>query len=119
MKKCGYLIGVLFFSREVAHREHLKTKSYAVHKTLDSFYHKVIDRADDIIEAYQGQYGIVDIPYVDVKMKSNIIENLEIILAIVEEIRYEAVPKEDTAIQNIIDEVVGQYVETLYLLTLQ
>lgn len=37
------LIAILFLSREVAHRAHLNTKSYAQHMALGSFYDDIID----------------------------------------------------------------------------
>jgi hypothetical protein len=46
-------------ARDLAHREHLKTKSYAQHKALGKFYNDIVDNADAIAEAYQGQYGLM------------------------------------------------------------
>ena len=46
----------------------------------------------------------------------NIIEFLEDSLAQIEEMRYKVVDKTDTALQNIIDEIVGLYLSTLYKL---
>ena len=50
------------------------------------------------------------------KKTSNIIEFLEDSLADIEKMRYEVVEKTDTALQNIIDEIVGLYLSTLYKL---
>jgi hypothetical protein len=41
---------------------------------------------------------------------------LEDSLADVEKMRYEVCKKDDTPLQNIIDEIVGQYLSTLYKL---
>jgi hypothetical protein len=115
--KIGQLIAILFLSRELAHREHLRTKSYSQHVALNTFYDEVIDRADAIAEAYQGRYGIIDkIPLLDNDMAGSIDMVLEKQLDAVEKLRYTAVEKSDTTIQNLIDEAVGLYLSTLYKL---
>lgn len=58
--------GIMFMSRTYAHMAHLKTNSFATHKALDEFYNSIVDLADDFIEASQGQYGILDIPFVNI-----------------------------------------------------
>lgn len=58
-------IGIMFAGRTVTHIQHLKTKSYAEHKALNEFYDGIIDLADDLAEATQGQYGLLDIPFVN------------------------------------------------------
>jgi hypothetical protein len=110
------LIALLFLSREIAHREHLRTRSYAQHMALGDFYEAVIEKADAIAEAYQGRRGLIeDIPYLQAP-GADIIGALEQQLSAIEKIRYTAVPKEDTAIQNLIDEAVGLHLTTLYKL---
>lgn len=75
MKNCGpdiaKAIGIMFMSRTYAHMAHLKTKSYATHKALDEFYNEIIDAADELIEAAQGQYGILDVPFVNISGSVN------------------------------------------------
>ena len=50
------------------------------------------------------------------KKNGNIIEFLEESLSEIEDMRYKVCDKSDTAIQNIIDEIVGLYLSTLYKL---
>jgi len=115
--KIGQLIAILFLSRELAHREHLRTKSYSQHVALNTFYDEVVDRADAIAEAYQGRYGIIDkIPLLDNDIAGSIDTVLEKQLDAVEKLRYTAVEKSDTTIQNLIDEAVALYLSTLYKL---
>lgn len=70
MRDCGpdiaKAVGIMFMSRTGSHMCHLKTTSYAAHKALDEFYNEIIELADDFIEAAQGQYGILDIPFVNI-----------------------------------------------------
>lgn len=113
----GRLIALLFFSREVAHREHLKTRSYAEHVALNEFYDAIVGNADSIAEAYQGRHQIIeDIPMISMDLTGSPADKLEKILTAVEKIRYTAVDKTDTTIQNLIDEAIAQFLSTLYKL---
>jgi DNA-binding ferritin-like protein len=113
----GRLIALLFFARDVAHREHLKTTSYAQHVALNEFYEAIVGNADSIAEAYQGRFGIIDdIPMITMDLTGDPAAKLEKILAAFEKIRYTAVEKSDTTIQNLIDEAVAQFLSTLYKL---
>ncbi len=112
----GRLIALLFLGRELAHREHLRTQSYAQHVALGSFYEGIVSLADSIAEAYQGRHELIDIPWLEQPAKGPIDVVLEKQLAAIEKLRYTAVPKDDTAIQNLIDEVVALYLSTLYKL---
>lgn len=64
-------IGIMFASRTVTHIQHLKTKSYAEHKALNEFYDEIIDLADGLAEATQGQYGLLDIPFITVAVPND------------------------------------------------
>lgn len=111
------LIALLFYAREIAHREHLKTQSYAQHVALNEFYIAIVDRADAIAEAYQGRHGIVDdIPVLTMEVSGSPADKLTKILSAVEKLRYTAVEKNDTTIQNLIDEAIAQFLSTLYKL---
>jgi hypothetical protein len=84
---------------------------------LGEFYPAIIELADSVAEAYQGRKGIIeDIPFLENEYGNDIVVVLERQLVWIEANRYNAVPREDTSIQNIIDEVVGQYLSTLYKL---
>lgn len=115
--KCADFVGTLFLARDVAHSVHLNTRSFSKHNALNSFYDEVIELADKFAEAYQGRHGLIGpISLMSAKKTSNIIEFLEDSLAEIEKMRYEVCEKTDTPIQNIIDEIVGLYLSTLYKL---
>lgn len=57
----GQFFGKMFHSRDTAHLEHLKTKSFEQHKALNDYYDGVLDLIDSLVESYQGKYGIVEI----------------------------------------------------------
>jgi hypothetical protein len=114
---CADFIGTLFLARDVAHSVHLNTRSYAKHKALKGFYEGVVDLADTLAEAYQGRHGLIGpISLMSAKKTNNILEFLEGQLADIEEMRYKVVDKSDTALQNIIDEIVALYLSTIYKL---
>ena len=115
--KCADFVGTLFLARDVAHSVHLNTRSFSKHMALNSFYDEVVELADKFAEAYQGRHGLIGpISLMSAKKTTNIIEFLEDSLADIEKMRYEVVEKTDTALQNIIDEIVGLYLSTLYKL---
>ena len=109
-------VGTLFLARDVAHSVHLSTRSFAKHSALNTFYDEVIELADKFAEAYQGRHGLIGPITMMSAKSSNIVAFLEESLADVEEMRYKVCEKSDTALQNIIDEIVGLYLSTLYKL---
>ncbi len=116
------LFSKLFESREMAHVYHLQVRgdegSYAKHVALGSYYDLVLEFIDDIIEIYQGQYGIVDeydvIDTKDTKTK----EPVAYFEEVAEYIKHarKCILEEDTHLHNIIDEIVALIYKTLYKL---
>jgi DNA-binding ferritin-like protein len=115
--KCCDFVGTLFLARDVTHSVHLNTRSYSKHVALNEFYDNIVELADKFAEAYQGRHGLIGpISLMSAKKTGNVIEFLEDSLADIEKMRYDVVDKSDTPLQNIIDEIVGQYLSTLYKL---
>jgi hypothetical protein len=113
----GELMGLLFLSRDVAHRVHLSTRSFAKHKALNEFYEGIIPLADSLAEAYQGRYGLIgNIPLMSSKNAANIVDFIQAQLDEIEAGRYQVCKKEETALQNLIDEIVELYLSTIYKL---
>jgi hypothetical protein len=116
MKACDF-VGTLFLARDVAHSVHLNTRSYSKHKALRGFYDNVIDLADNFAEAYQGRHGLMGpITLQSAKKTTNIIDFLQNQLEEIEADRYKICDETDSPIQNIIDEIIGLYLSTLYKL---
>jgi chloramphenicol O-acetyltransferase len=116
MKACDF-VGTLFLARDVAHSVHLNTRSYSKHKALRGFYDNVIDLADNFAEAYQGRHGLMGpITLQSAKKTTNIIDFLQNQLEEIETNRYKICKETDSPIQNIIDEIIGLYLSTLYKL---
>lgn len=110
------LIARVFKTRNHAHLTHWKTKSYAEHQALGSFYDSLIDMIDKFVEACQGSKGIIG--HVDLSCKD---ESVDIIKCLTEDANWisrnrvklgHGVP----ALENILDEIVGLYLATLYKL---
>jgi hypothetical protein len=115
--KAADFLGLLFLARDVAHSVHLNTRSFSKHKALNIFYERIVGAADDFAETYQGRYGLIGpITLHSAKKTSNIIEFLEDSLKQIEEGRYEICDKTDTALQQLIDNIVEIYLRTLYKL---
>lgn len=60
-KKEYPLFSCLLTMRDKAHLMHLKTQSYAQHVALGDFYESLLGLTDNVIESYQGIYGLQDI----------------------------------------------------------
>jgi len=113
----GKYVALLFLARDIAHRVHLKTRSYAEHKALDEFYNGIVEHADDFAEAYQGCYNeLLNIPLLTNEYKGSIVDVLVKQKDWIEANREAICPRKNTAIHNIIDEAVGLYDSTLYKL---
>lgn len=111
------LITRTFQARDIAHRAHWKTKSFAQHMALGDFYDAVIDKIDDIVETYQGQFGLVGSFGVKVEAmgQSDITAFLTTEAEWIEKNR-DAIAQGSTAIENLIDNLLETYNRTLYKL---
>ena len=116
-------ISKLLESREMAQVYHWTVKgdmgSHAAHLALQTYYEEVIEFIDDIVEIYQGQYGLIEgydiIDTTDSKSK----DRLDYFKEAVEFVKSErtCIKAEDTHIHNIIDEVIALQYKTIYKLT--
>lgn len=116
-------ISKLLESREMAQVYHWTVKgdmgSHAAHLALESYYSGVIEFIDDIVEIYQGQYGLIEgydvIDTTDSKSK----DRLDYFKETVEFVKTNrnCIKKEDTHIHNIVDELIALQYKTIYKLT--
>jgi uncharacterized protein Yka (UPF0111/DUF47 family) len=106
------LIVRMFMARNQAHMRHWKTDSYSEHKALGHYYDKIIDKLDEIVETYQGGFGLVG------KLPNEIDDAKELIN---DEMLWltknrEKIAKEIPALENLLDELTGLHMRTLYKL---
>jgi hypothetical protein len=113
----------LFEARQMAHIFHLQVKAEMgsgwEHDALNEFYDSILGFTDEIIETYQGQYGIVEgYETIDTSATGQM-KSLEYIKQTVDFIRAErkSIKEEDTHLHNIIDEIVALHYKTIYKLT--
>jgi hypothetical protein len=115
--KAAEFIGLLFLARDVTHSVHLNTRSYSKHVALNIFYERIVGVADDFAEAYQGRHGLIGpISLHSAKKTTNVIEFLEDSLKEIEDARYKVCDKDDSTLQQLIDNIVEVYLRTLYKL---
>jgi len=116
-------ISKLLESREMAQVYHWTVKgdmgSHAAHLALQTYYEEVIEFIDDIVEIYQGQYGLIEgydiIDTTDSKSK----DRLDYFKETVEFVKSarKCIKAEDTHIHNIVDELIALQYKTIYKLT--
>jgi hypothetical protein len=111
------LIQRAFCSRNAAHLTHWRTKSFAQHQALGSFYDEIIDLVDKLVEAHMGAAGKVigefEIPAL--KPIKDILKHLSEEVAWIDENRSE-IASNIPALENIVDEITGLYLSTIYKL---
>ena len=116
-------ISKLLESREMAQVYHWTVKgdmgSHAAHLALEAYYTEVIEHIDEIVETYQGQYGLIEeYGIIDTK-ETKSTDKLEYYKQVVEFVKSErtCIKTEDTHLHNLIDEVVALLYRTIYKLT--
>jgi hypothetical protein len=115
--KAADFVGMLFLARDVAHSVHLNTRSFSKHMALNTFYDEIVELADKFAEAYQGRHGLIGpISLMSAKNTANILDFLQGQMDEIDQCRYEVCDKTDTPLQNIIDEISGLYLSTIYKL---
>jgi len=112
----------LFESREMAHVYHLQVRgeegSYAKHEALGDYYEDIVEIIDDVIEVYQGQYGIVDGYDIIDTSSTNSKDPVQYFEEIGEFIKHgkKCISEEDTHIHSLIDDISCLVYKTLFKL---
>lgn len=109
---------VLFTARDKAHIFHLQTDKFSKHTALQEFYEKLLELVDELVETYQGQYGVID--EYSIVAKDDIGKDPEEyftnLVKWISTERYDYIDKNDTHLHNIVDEIVASTYRTLYKL---
>lgn len=113
------LVSRVFAIRDAAHRAHWAATgqgSYARHMALGEFYEALPGLIDEIVETYQGGFVLIG------EGKPVAYECAEIVERIGEEGKWIAanrdkIARENDALENLIDGLVGLYMRTYYKLT--
>jgi hypothetical protein len=108
----GYLLSV----PNKAKLAHLRVKgigAFAAHMALGEFYDSFADKADELIEVYQGMYGVQDLAIPGTSFMDPI-DALTGCREYIQSMRYKAC--EASHLQNIIDEMIALTDRTIYKL---
>ena len=109
------LISRVFYARNLAHFAHWRTKSYAHHRALGSFYDGVIDAIDPLVEAYQGAYDLIGAIPAPGEMEKDALKCLESDAEWIEK-NHEKICKGNRAVGNLVDGVTEVYLSAIYKL---
>ena len=116
------LASIFFHSRTQTHQFHTLVSgpgSLAIHLALQNYYEQIIPLMDDLIEAYQGKYGIINYKQVNGNdndsSKENIIAYFDKLIKFLETERQSEKLK-DSWIQNELDNIAKLLYSTKYKL---
>ena len=109
------LVAKMFSVRNAAHLAHFKTQSYAQHVALGDFYEKLIDATDELVECYQGEFGLINVASIPTSQSDNITGLLETELGWLKANR-EEVCKGDDSLENLFDAISAIFQRTIYKL---
>ena len=111
------LISRVFKTRNQAHLEHWKTKSFSQHTALGDFYDDVIEELDTLVENYQGLFGLVKSVSISTHKTSE-----DILTVLKDDVKFitknaNEITNEVTSLQNLLDSLTSVYTKTIYKLT--
>ena len=107
-------VATLMMSRTYTHLAHLKTGSYAEHKALNDLYDGIVDHLDSFAEAAQGEFGKLNIPYIN--MIGNVDSPSKAVASHLKTLEKLGEACSQGYLKNIVDEVGALYRSTLYKL---
>ena len=112
----GAFFGMLFHARDYIHLAHLDITgpgSYATHKALNEFYDEILEITDTLLEATQGEEGILKIT-----IPATVLSNsaLDFLIELREYIKTQRTIFKESWQQNIIDNLQQLISQTVYKL---
>ena len=112
-------VGLLMNSRTQAHAFHLTTSSFAEHKALQAYYEGIVPLLDSWAEAYMGKYGRLRRVSLNKRFIKDPTKAKAYFKSLLVRVRAIRLPRGDTYLKNIQDEIVALIRSTLYMLTLK
>lgn len=114
--------GYLTSAELIGHLLHYQSDRYGEHKALNKFYDEATEQSDSVVEAYQGAF--------QEKIKTNLdhvaefdiesLTSLEYLIGLrklIQDNRYDIIPKENTNIHNELDNFVTSIDSAVYKIT--
>lgn len=105
----------VFQARDVSHRAHWRTGSLSQHEALAVFYGAAVESVDEIVEVYQGEFGLIGDFDVATSAVGNVAAYLQAEADWIAASRDEICNGSD-AVRNLIDGLVAIYRRTIYKL---
>lgn len=105
----------VFAARDAAHRAHWKTGSYSAHEALGDFYGDVIGAIDEVVEVYQGEFGLIG----EFSVSAGPVSSIANFLAAEADwiaAQRDGIANGSAAVANLIDGLVAVYRRTVYKL---
>jgi DNA-binding ferritin-like protein len=90
--------------------------AYATHNALGEFYDAMSDLIDDLVETYQGKYGIVPIKVNSVSLGMSITDKLKAFAEMIEKCTAFGERNTNTYLYNQMDEIASVTYKTIYKL---
>jgi len=112
-------VGILMNSRTQAHAFHLTTGSFAEHKALQAYYEGIIPLLDSWAEAYMGKYGRLRRVSLNKRFMKDPTKAKAYFKSLLTRVRAISLPRGDTYLKNIQDEIIALIRSTLYMLSLK
>ena len=112
-------IGLLMNSRTQAHAFHLTTGSFAEHKALQAYYEGIVPLLDAWAEAYMGKYGRLRRIQTNKRFMQDPKKARLYFKSLLTRVKAIKLPRGDTYLKNIQDEITALIRSTLYMLTLR
>ncbi len=110
------LIAHIFMARNAAHIAHWRTDSYSQHKALSKFYEGIVGKIDNLVEASMGATGMIGaVPEMKINAETDILDMLKDEVVWIEKNKPDCC-KKISALENIVDEIVALYLQTIYKL---
>lgn len=102
-------------SVKLAHWSAKGPGSYAKHVALGELYDEITDKLDYFVEVYQGAFGIVDGIEIPESDNTDIMPRIQREISWIQTNR-EKIAGEVSALENILDDIVGVYLHKYYKL---
>jgi DNA-binding ferritin-like protein len=111
------LISKLLHSRTQTHIFHLQSDNFSQHKALDEYYDDIVDLIDDLVESYQGEFGIIkNYQNYDLEVYKNNDQVVKFLTGLSEDVNDLRETLGDSFLVGKLDEVVELINSTLYKL---
>lgn len=112
-------VGMLMNSRTQAHAFHLTTNSFAEHKALQAYYEGIVPLLDAWAEAYMGKYGRLRRVSLNKRFMKDPSKAKAYFKSLLTRVRAVRLPRGDTYLKNIQDEITALIRSTIYMLSLK